>query len=119
MIDCFLGNAFGALSCRFLVKFRSGCSAADAHLKLLDREVSGGLFNWGVFEGDFANRRSVPVLCSGIRCMCNPMHNFYGTLPMPHAPVQATRGSLVTHRHTLRRLAAEPRSISGLLFSSQ
>ena len=40
------------------------CSAADTHLKLLDRSVSGARFlTGGVFECDIAHRRSVAVLC--------------------------------------------------------
>ena len=40
------------------------CSAADTHLKLLDRVVSGARFlTGGVFECDIAHRRSVAVLC--------------------------------------------------------
>ena len=42
------------------------CSAADTHLKLLDRKVSDDSFlSGGVFECDIAHRRSVEVLfCS-------------------------------------------------------
>ena len=40
------------------------CSAADTHLKLLDRTVSGARFLTGsVFECDITHRRSVAVLC--------------------------------------------------------
>ena len=40
------------------------CSAADKHLKLLDRAVSGARFlTGGVFECDIAHRRYVAVLC--------------------------------------------------------
>ena len=40
------------------------CSAADTHLKLLDRADSGARFlTGGVFECDIAHRRSVAVLC--------------------------------------------------------
>ena len=40
------------------------CSAADTHLKLLDRAVSGAWFlTGGVFECDISHRRSVAVLC--------------------------------------------------------
>ena len=40
------------------------CSAAEAHLKLLDRVVSGARFlTGGVFECDIAHRRSVAILC--------------------------------------------------------
>ena len=39
------------------------CSAADAHLKLLDRVGSGARFLTGdVFECDIAHHRSVAVL---------------------------------------------------------
>ena len=39
------------------------CSAADTHLKLLDRAVSGARFQtWGVFECDISHRRSVAVV---------------------------------------------------------
>ena len=51
------------------------CSAADTHLKLLDRAVSGARFiTGGVFECAISHRRSVAVLC--------------------------TRGGLVAHRYT-------------------
>ena len=41
------------------------CSAADTHLKILDRAVSGARFlTGGVFECDIAHRRSVAVLCN-------------------------------------------------------
>ena len=40
------------------------CSAADTHLKLPDRAVSGARFlSGGVSECDIADRRSVAVLC--------------------------------------------------------
>ena len=40
------------------------CSAADTHIKLLDRAVSGAQFlTGGVFECDISRRRSVAVLC--------------------------------------------------------
>ena len=40
------------------------CSAADTHLKLLDRVVSGACFiAGGVLNCDFSHRRSVAVLC--------------------------------------------------------
>ena len=43
--------------------FAAWCSAADTHLKLLDRAVSGARFlTWGVFECDISHRRSVAVL---------------------------------------------------------
>ena len=55
------------------------CSAADTHLKLLDRVVSGARFlTGGVFECDLAHRRSVVVLCMLYKFRCIPMHPIYG-----------------------------------------
>ena len=64
MIDRFLGGAFGVLSLPVL-EYCSAvwCSAAETHLKLLDRAVNGARFLTGVvFECDIA-RRTVAVLC--------------------------------------------------------
>ena len=77
------------------------CSAADAHLKLLDRAVSGALFlTDGVFVCDIAHRRSVAVLCMLYKTRCNPMHQLNDALPGPYVPVLVTRGALVAHRYT-------------------
>ena len=58
------------------------CSAADTHLKLLNREVSGARFlTKGVFEFDIAHRRSVAVMCMLYKIRCNPMHHLYDVLP--------------------------------------
>ena len=77
------------------------CSAADTHLKPLDRVVSGARFlTVGVFECDIAHRQSVAVLCILYKIRCNPMHPSYGALPVPYVPVQATRGGLVEHLYT-------------------
>ena len=57
---CFLGFVLPVLEYYSAV----WCSAADTHLKLLDRAVSGDRFlTGGVFECDIAHRRSVAVLC--------------------------------------------------------
>ena len=56
---CFLGFVLPVLEYCSAV----WCLAADAHLKLLDRVVSGARFlTGGVFECDIAHRRSVAVL---------------------------------------------------------
>ena len=95
------------------------CSAADTHLKLLDRAVSGARFLTGcVFECDIAHRRSVAVLCILYKTRCNPMHPLNGTLPGPctacglHAVPWLHIGILFCC------LVAEPRSTAGLLFLS-
>ena len=58
------------------------CSAADTHLKLLDRAVSGAQFlTGGVFECDISHRRPVAVLCMLYKIRCNPVHPLNGALP--------------------------------------
>ena len=90
----------------------------NAHLRLLDRVLSGASFlTGGVFECDLAHRRSVAVLCMLYKIRCNSMHPLYCALPVPYVPVQVTRGA--AHRYTLRLLAAEPLSITGPLFPGQ
>ena len=76
------------------------CSAADTHLKLQDRAVSGSRFlTGGVFECDIAHRRSVAVLCMLYKIKCNPVHPLNGALPGPYVSVLVTRGALVAHRY--------------------
>ena len=77
------------------------CSAADTHLKLLDRAVSGAQFlTGGVFECDISHRRSVAVLCMLNMIRCNPEHNLNGALPGPYVPAWVIRDDLVAHRYT-------------------
>ena len=75
------------------------CSAADTHLILLDRAVSGARYlTGGVFECDISHRRSVAVLCMLYEIRCNPVHPLNGALPGPYVPARVTRGALVAHR---------------------
>ena len=77
------------------------CSAADTHLKLLDRAVSGARFlTGGVFKCDISHRRSLTVLCMLYKIRCNPAYPLYGALPGPYVPALVTRGALVAHRYT-------------------
>ena len=77
------------------------CSAADTHLRLLDRVVSGASFlTGGVFDCDFAHRRSVAVLCMLYKIRCNPMHPLCGALPGPYVTVRVTRGTVTAYRFT-------------------
>ena len=77
------------------------CLAADTHLRLLDRVVSGASFLTGcVFDCDLSNRRSVAVLCMLYKIRCNPMHTLYGALPVPYVSVRVTRGAVIAHRYT-------------------
>ena len=77
------------------------CSAADTHLKLLDRVVSGARFlTGGVFECDISHHRSVAILCMLYKIRCNPVHPLNGALPGPYVPARVTRGALVSNRYT-------------------
>ena len=76
------------------------CSAANTHLKLLYRVVSGARFlTGGLFECDIAHRRSAAVLCLLYKIRCNPMHPLYGALPGQYVSVRVTRGDLSAHRY--------------------
>ena len=84
----------------FVLPVLENCSsAADTHLKLLDRAVSGDSFlTGGVFECDLAHRRSVAALYMLCKIRCNPMHPLYGALPTPYVQVRVTRGAVIAHR---------------------
>ena len=76
-------------------------SAADTHLKLLDRALSGAMFlTGGMFQLDIAHRRSVAVLSTLCKIRCNPMHPLNGALSGPYGPERVTLGALVAHWYT-------------------
>ena len=90
MLSGFYPASFGLLLC-----------AADTHIKLLGRAVSGARFlTGGVFESDISHRRSVAVLCMLYKIRCNPVHPLNAALPGPYVPMRVTRGALVAHRYT-------------------
>ena len=102
MINCSSGDAFWDFVLPVL-EYCSAvwCSAADTHLKLMDRVVSGACFIAGcVLNCDFSHRRSVAVLCMLYKIRCNPKHPLCGALPVPYVPVRITRGALIAHRYT-------------------
>ena len=72
-----------------------------------------------MFECDLEHRRSVAVLSMLYKIRCNPMDSLYGAVPVMYVPVRVTRGAVIEHRTLIRLLAAETRSIAGLLFPSQ
>ena len=77
------------------------CSAADTHIELLDRVVSGASFiTWGVYVCDIAHRRSLAVLCMLYKFRCKLMRPLYGALLGPYVPLLVRRGDLVIHRYT-------------------
>ena len=91
------------------------CSAADTHLKMLDRAVSSArLLTGAVFECDIAHRRSVAVLCMLYKIRCNPVLypvNLFMELYLDHMCKCGLHDVLWSHICTLmNRVAAEPRS---------
>ena len=91
-----------------VLEYRSAvwCSAADSHLKLLNRVVRSAVFLAGVvLECNLAHRRSVAELCMLFKIKSNIMHRLSSVLPLPYVPARVTRGALVAHRH----LFAPPR----------
>ena len=81
------------------------CSAADTHLKLLGRVVSGACFiAVSVLNCDLSHRRSVAVLCMLYKIRCNPKHPLCGALPVPYVPIRVTRSAFIAHRYTFAPL---------------
>ena len=71
LVRCFLGFVLPVLEYCCAV----WCSAADTHLKRLDRVISGAEFlTGGVFECSIAHHRSVAILCMLYKIRCNPVH---------------------------------------------
>ena len=96
------------------------CSAADTHLKLLERAISGARFlTGGVFECHISHRRSVAILCMLKRSAvtrCTLLMVLYLDCICQrglHAVLSSHIGT-VMHRFT-----AEPCSTAGLLFPSR
>ena len=60
------------------------CSAADSHLKLLDRVVKTACFlAGGVLDCNLVHRPSVAELCMLFKIKSNPMHPLSGALTLP------------------------------------
>ena len=91
MIDRFLGDAFGVLSCQFWsIVLQSGA-----------RFLTGG-----VFECDISHRRFVAVLCMLYKIRCDPVHRLYGALPGPYVPARVST-SVHLCTATLQNLAVQ------------
>ena len=96
------------------------CSAANTHLKQLDRVVSGArFFAGGVLNCNLSHRQSVAVLCMLYKIKCNPMYPLCGALLVPYVPVRVTRGALISHRYTYAPPSCRTSQTSWLLFPSQ
>ena len=115
---CFRGFVMPVLECCSAVL----CSAADTHLKLLDRAVSGARFLTEVCLSVafiIVDLLQFCVCCirSGVTRCTRLMMRYLDR--MCQCGLHAVPG-LVTHRYTyMRQLSAEPCSTAGLLFPSQ
>ena len=73
-------------------------SAADCHLKLLDRVVRCAKFIYPQCDlGDLTHRRTVGSLCMLYKITHNHRHPLYDHLPPPYVPARVTRGSQAMH----------------------
>ena len=67
-------------------------SAADCHLKLLDRVIrSASLLSSGAIQCDLGHRRLVASLCMFYKIRGNPSHPMSEVMPAPYIPSRATR----------------------------
>ena len=65
------------------------CSAADSHLKLLDRVIRcAGFLAGGVLDCKLAHRRSLAELSMLFKIKSNPMHALRGALTLPYVPAR-------------------------------
>ena len=81
MIDRFMGDVFGVLSCQFWSIILQSGDRLPIHTLIA---VSGARFlTGGVFECDISHRRSVAVQCMLYTIRCNPVHPLNGALPGP------------------------------------
>ena len=101
VIDRFLLDAFGVLSCQFWsIVLQAGARLPIHTLHYWTVQSVVPVLAGCVFECDISHRRSVAVLCMLHKIRCNPVHPLNGALPGPYVPVRVTRGALVAHRYT-------------------
>ena len=76
------------------------CSAADTHLKLLDRVISGASFlTGGVWVWSCTSSIWGSIMYA-LQDQGNPLHPLYGAHHAPYLPVRVTHGGLIAHRYT-------------------
>ena len=76
------------------------CSAAECHLRLLDRVVAcAGFLVGGVVPCNLMHRRSVAALCMLYKIRNNPLHPLNLQLPQHYVPGRLTRGELAAHQY--------------------
>ena len=82
------------------------CSAADTHLKLLDRAVGGARFLTMVCLSETVLIVDLLLFCVCrilYKIRCNPMRQLNDGVPLTYVPVRVIRGALVAHRYTYAR----------------
>ena len=79
-------------------------SAADSHLKLLDRNLNGCKFLIPNLRTDLWHRRSVSSLCMLHKIYHNPEHPLNSELPNLFQPVRITRAAVASHSHSFVRV---------------
>ena len=73
-------------------------SAADCHLKLLDRVVCNANFlSGGSLDCNLSHRRSIASLCMLFKIRSNSQHPLYSSLPPQFVPARVTRYALASH----------------------
>ena len=70
------------------------CSAADSHLRLLDRNLNAIRFLILGISVDLWHPRSISSLCMLFKICRNPEHPLYSDLSGQFRPVWITRGAL-------------------------
>ena len=93
MIDNFLRDASGVLSCPFW----STVLQCGARLPIHN---FGSHLTGGLSECEIDHRRSVAVICMLYKIRCNQMHPLNDALPGPYVLARVTRGAIVAHRYT-------------------
>jgi len=75
-------------------------SAAESHLRLLERVVRCAMFvSPGCDLGDLTHRRTVGSLSMLYKIANNQRHPLHEHLPPPYVPTRVTRGSLAMHEY--------------------
>ena len=72
-------------------------SAADSHLRLLDRNLNACRFLIPDLDVDLWHRRSISSLCMLYKIFHNPKHPLYSELPSLFRPVRMTRNVASSH----------------------
>ena len=102
MIDRFLGDAFGVLSCQFWSIVLPSGARLPIHILnyLTEQSVVPGFYLGVCLSVTFLIDDPWQSSVFFFKIRCNPVHPLNGALPEPYVPVRVTRGALVAHRYT-------------------